>query len=381
MKDGGPRVFHVITSLVVAGAETVLWRLLSADRSSGSRVVGLRDMGAAGERIAALGVPVEALGLRRMADSLRAVAVLARRIRSARADVVQTWMYHADLLGGLAARLAGVPVAWGIRQTSLDPRGTRRSTLVVARACALLSRIVPRKIVCCSVASLRTHAAAGYAAEKMIVIPNGFDVASFRPDPRARSSVRRELGLAEDAPLVGLVGRFDPQKDHENFVRAAARLHAARPDVHFVLCGDGIDRGNRALAGWIDGGGLAGRFHLLGRRDDVARLDAALDVATSSSWGEGFPNAIGEAMACGVPCVVTDVGDSALLVGDTGRVVSPRDPEALADAWLALLRVGAEERLRLGALARKRIEERFELSSVAARYRRLHEEIARAGWS
>jgi glycosyltransferase involved in cell wall biosynthesis len=172
------------------------------------------------------------------------------------------------------------------------------------------------------------------------------------------------------------VARFDPQKDHQNFVRAAGRLASERPDLHFMLVGKGCDADNDRLAGWIAATGAAGRFHLLGLRTDVARLLAALDVAVlSSAFGEAFPLAVGEAMACAVPCVATDVGDTARIIGDTGRIVAPRDAPALAAAVLELLALSGAERAALGAAARERIEVRFSLPAVAARYAALYDEL------
>jgi glycosyltransferase involved in cell wall biosynthesis len=212
----------------------------------------------------------------------------------------------------------------------------------------------------------------------MVVIPNGFDLAGFKPDPVARISVRRELGIAEDSLLVGLVGRFNAQKDHSTFVHAAARLSAGLPGVHFLLCGDDITPAKAQHVRWITASGIRERCHLLGRREDIARLTAALDIATTTSaYGEGFPNVVGEAMACAVPCAVTDVGDSAAIVQDTGKVVPPRDPSALADAWLALIALGAEGRRQLGTAARKRIEKNFSLPLIVGLYQHLYEELSR----
>ena len=213
----------------------------------------------------------------------------------------------------------------------------------------------------------------------MVVIPNGFDLAAFRPDPPARWSVRHELSIPAETPLIGLVGRFHPQKDHQTFVQAAAWLHTRLPETHFLLCGDGITWENPTLAAWIETAGLRPCFHLLGRRDDIPRLTAALDLASSSSaYGEGFSNVIGEAMACGVPCVVTDVGDAALLVGSTGRVVPPRTPQALAQEWYALLALEREGKEQLGRAARQRIEAHFSLPAIVARYEALYAALASA---
>jgi glycosyltransferase involved in cell wall biosynthesis len=212
--------------------------------------------------------------------------------------------------------------------------------------------------------------------EKMLVIPNGSDLLTFKPNSGARLSVRKELGLQEETPVIGLVARFDLPKDHRTFVRAAGLLHTRIPDVNFVLCGDGITWVNPQLTEWIDAAGIRTCCHLLGRRLDIPRLSAALDVAVSSSaYSEAWPLSVGEAMACGVPCVVTDVGDCALIVGDTGRIVRPKDPEALADAWHELLTLSPDERARLSWAARRRAEERFSLPSTVAQYERLYAEL------
>ena len=377
------KVTHVITGLNTGGAETMLYRLLlHTDRAAyESEVVSMTDIGAIGEKIRALEVPVRALGMRRGVPNPLGVLRLARWLRQDPPDVIQTWMYQADLVGGLAAGLAGgAPVAWGIHNAYLDPRSTKRIKLWTVRACTWSSRWLPRRVVCCSEATREVHAKLGYPKKKMVVIPNGADLAAFRPDPEARPLVREELGLRSETPLIGLVARFDLPKDHRTFVRAAGLLHARMPDVNFVLCGDGITWENPQLAGWIDAAGVRSRCHLLGRRLDVPRLSAALDVATSSSsYSEAWPLAVGEAMACGVPCAVTDLGDSAVIVGDTGRVVPPRDPEALADAWHELLALPPDERARLGQAARRRMEEHFDLLGAVARYERLYEEIAPHG--
>jgi glycosyltransferase involved in cell wall biosynthesis len=361
----------------------MLYKLLSrTDRTVfETEVISLIDVGPIGQKIQALGVPVRALGMRRSGvPNLLAVLRLAGWLRQDPPHVIQTWMYHADLIGGLAATLAGrIPVAWGIHHTHLDPQNSRRSTIWIAMTCARLSRWLPARIVCCSEASRQVHAQLGYASDKMVVIPNGFDLAVFRPDPKARRSVRQELGIPAEAPLIGLVARFHPQKDHHNFFQAAARLHAQLPEAHFLLCGDGITWENSELTGWIKAAGIQGQCHLLGRREDILRLTAALDVAsTAAAYGEAFPMVIGEAMACGVPCVVTDVGDSAIMTGETGVIVHPKDPQALATGWSRLLlNMSREERVQLGLAARQRIMERYSLEKIARQYERLYESLAR----
>jgi glycosyltransferase involved in cell wall biosynthesis len=210
----------------------------------------------------------------------------------------------------------------------------------------------------------------------MVVIPNGFDTAAFRPDEDARRDVRRELGIAPDVEVVGHVARFDPQKDHRGLIEAAASVCRDRPAAMFVLCGNGVTDDNAALKSWIDRAGIAARVLVLGRRSDLARLTNAFDVAVSSSaYGEGFSNAIGEAMACGVPCVATDDGDGRRIIADTGRVVPVRQPGQLAGAIHELLSLPAGERKELGRAARSRVEEHYTISAVARQYEDLYREV------
>lgn len=357
----------------------MLYRLLSrTDRSEiDSEVVSLLDRGTMGERIEGLGVRVRHLGLPRGPGALTGIARLARWLRDDPVHIIQCWMYHADLVGGVAGRLARIrSVIWGIRQSAPDPRGTKRSTLWAVKAGARLSRTIPARIVCCSEASRRDHTALGYDPAKMVVIPNGFDLESFRPDPGSRLEVRRELGIPDAAPLVGVIARFHPQKDHRSFFDAASEVAERFPETRFLLCGQGVDATNQTLGQHIASKGLRGLVHLLGERRDVARLTAALDIACSSSaFAEGFPNAVGEAMACAVPCVATDVGDSAEVIGDTGRVVPRAKPDQLADAIKTLISAGPEERRRLGAAARERVSQRYSLPAVVARYQSLYREV------
>lgn len=372
------KIVHVITGMVRnGGAQTMLYKLLSGlDRTVWrAQVVSLVGIGPVGEKIRALGVPVRTLGMRRGVPNPFAVYRLSRWFRQDPPQIVQTWLYHADFLGGLAAKIAGdIPVAWNIRHSSLD--GDKLLSRWTVRVCARLSHRLPTRIVCCSEVARQIHIQLGYAADRMVVIPNGFDLAAFKPNPAARQSVRQELGLARETVLIGLVGRFHRQKDHRSFVEAAARLHTNFPEVHFLLCGDEVTWENPELVGWITAAGLRRRCHLLGRREDMPRLTAALDIATvASSYGEGFPNVVGEAMACGIPCVVTDVGDSPLIVQETGSVVPPKRPQALAAAWGRLIEVGPEERRRLGLAARRRVETHFSLPTVTGQYQRLHEEL------
>lgn len=373
------KVMHVITTLGPAGAETMLTRLVSGMDATSfeNEIVSLTGILDLADSMRAIGVPVRSLGMKKRLPNPFPVLRLARWIRQSKPDVIHTWMYHANLIGALAASLAGsVPVIWGIHHSGFDPRVDKRRTMFVNRACAFLSQGFAARIVCCSEASLRIHKELSYPADKLEVIPNGFDPERIKPDPTARGSVRKELGIRSDAVLIGIAARFHPHKDHRNFIRAAALLHKQIPKVHFLLCGLDITRENSQLKSWIEEAGIGDRCHLLGLCQDMPRFFAALDIATTSSCSEAFPVVIGEAMACGTPCVVTNVGDSALIVDKTGIVVPPQNPEALARAWCHLIMAGPEVRRLLGLAARRRIQQHFALPAIVQRYQAIYAELA-----
>lgn len=361
----------VITGLSTGGAENMLSKLLSAmDRAEFDPVVlSLRDHGTMGSRIEKLGIKVFDIDVRGEIPSLTGILRLRRVVRQVRPDLIQGWMYHGNLAAWLAARMAPVrvPLAWNIRHTIYDLKKEKPITAQVIRVGARLSS-TPSRIVYNATVSARLHEKFGYDPSRTVVLPNGFDCERFRPSIEARAGLKRELGVSEDATLIGMVSRYHRVKDHGNYLRAAGMLAARRSDLEFVLVGKGLDPGNGELLKAIDEQGLGGRVHLLGERHDIPYITAGLDIATSSSWAEAFPNVVGEAMACGVPCVVTDVGDSSVIVGETGVAVPPRDSAALAAGWGKLLDFSPEQRLRLGAAARQRVVEKYSLASIARQY-------------
>ena len=373
------RLTHIITGLNTGGAEMMLYNVLSQmNRDAFSaEVISMLDAGTLGEKITRLGIRVRTLNMRPGIPSPRALWRLVQMLKEHPPDLIQTWMYHANLMGSVAAVMAGnIPIVWGIHHSNFDPHKSKRRTVWTMKAAALLSSRVPKGVICCGEAPKRVHIQAGYDAQKMTVIPNGFDLEEFSPDALARLAVRRELNIPNNAPMIGLVARFHPKKDHRTFIEAAGLLHQTRPEVYFILCGEGVHPENQELFGWIQKAGLTDRCRLLGAREDMPRLMAALDVATSSSsYGEGFPIVLGEAMACGVPCVATDVGDSALLIGATGRIVRAQHSRSLAQAWDEVLNLSPQERASLGQQARLRMERNFSLSGIVRRYENFYKEI------
>ena len=372
-------VAHVITSLDVGGAERALTHVAAGLRRRGVRqlVVSLLPPGRTARTLEEIGVPVHGLDLRPDAPLRSGVALagLVGLLRRARPDVVQTWMYHADLLGGTAARLAGVEaVAWNVRHADLPLEGYGRSTAAIGRLSVPASRVVPRLIVTNSLAAREAHAARGYPRERMRVIPNG--VAGPARAGLTRTAARHVLGLRHEAPVVGHVGRFHDQKDYPTLLRAAREVLDRVPDVRFALVGEGLESENATLVTWIRDAGVERAVHLCGPRADASRLPVAFDVAVSSSaYGEACPNTLLEAMVLGTPVVTTDVGDSGRVVGTSGVVVPPRRASSLAQAVASLLQRGPEERARLGLLARRRVEEHDSLAAMVDGYEAVYREL------
>ena len=373
-------VMHVITSLDVGGAETMLAQLVASDTSGtvSHGVVSLKPGGALRASLEDAGIPVTDVGVGRRRGALTGLVRLAGLIRSRRPAVVHTWLYHADLLATLALLLSGrwraTRLVWGVRCSDMDMRRYSLGTRGVLKLLPLLS---PRTdlVLCNSDAGRAVHERLGYRPPRWRVIPNGVDVERFRPRPGERAAIRAELGLDDLSFAVGMCARVDPMKDHDNFVKAAAMFAEAEPEARFVLVGAGTDKPGSTLHQAIAASGIAARFVCLGQRQDIGRIHSALDVATlSSAFGEGFPNVLAEAMACGVPCVATDVGDSASIIGDTGLVVPPGNAEALSAAWDRLRHESCEHRAIRGAAARRRVTGRYALGTMIEAYRTQYRE-------
>ncbi|MEQ9607597.1 MAG: glycosyltransferase [Kiloniellaceae bacterium] len=368
------RILHVINGLQRGGAEAMLTKLLSRMDSTRfeNHVVTLISGGALWHDVEPHCRSLASLDLNSPAQVPLSVFALWRRMRALKPDIVQTWLYHGDLVGSVAARLCGLPLIWNIRCSNID---TRQYSFASRSVLAVLPRLsgLPAAVIANSRAGRLAHEALGYRPKRWVVIPNGFDTDRFRPDPAAATDVRKELGLAPDAFVVGMVARFDPQKDHETFVRAAA-LHAGHhPQTRFVLIGRGLNVECGPIVASVHANGLQDKVLLLEERPDIPRVLQAFDVATlSSAFGEGFPNFVGEAMSCAVPCVVTDVGDSAVIVGETGRVVPPGDPAALAAAWATLADADPSARRALGEAARKRIVDHYALPAIVRQFEDLY---------
>lgn len=364
---------HIISSLNDGGAEAVLFRLCTHDQSNRHTVISLMDEGKYGPLLKRAGITVYCLDIPRGLLTPGGIWRLARLLRRHRPNVVQTWMYHADLIGGLMARLVGIRrVCWGLHNSNLDADKTKKATILVARFNAFISRWVPIRIISCSQQAASVHQALGYPADKFAIVPNGYDLSQFKPTTESRMALRREWAIADGLPLLGMVGRFDPQKDHLNLITALGIIKRKGHDFRCVLVGQGLVESNAELLSWLACHDVSDRVLLLGPRGDIPAVMNALDIhVLSSSYGEAFPNVLCEAMACATPCVTTDVGDAGLIVGDTGWVVEAGAPDRLADMLnlaLGQMRSAPKAWQQRRLASRTRIVDNFCIDKMVAGY-------------
>lgn len=374
MVEAPIKVLHLISTLDVGGAEQNLLRLISTmDKSTfDNHVVCMTKPGIVGQELEKTSTPVLSLNMKKGVPDIRAVLRLRFLARLMRPDIIQCWMYHANLLG--LSLLKPKRTLWNIRCSDLDLSLYGHIYRFAVMAGARLSSL-PYAVAANSISGKKVHEGLGYHPKKWAIIPNGFDTHIFKPDLEACSQIRSDLNIPRDALVIGLIGRFDPMKDHATFFSAASLFLRSHPDALFILAGRGVTDQNPRMRDSMGAITDQKKFHLLGERDDIPRILSAMDIATSSSISEGFPNALGEAMACRVPCVATDAGDSRLLLGDTGIVVDRKSPQELCKAWDIIARMTPETRLDMGSRARERIQKHYSQDKTTRSYEDLYWQI------
>ena len=360
---GAVKVMHVITDLDVGGAERMMTSYLMSQRDCAPEaiVVSLLPGGSFSKGLRLAKIPVIDLNMRRNTPSVASVFRLAKLISEEKPDVIQGWMYHADLLTSLAllisGRVSSTRFYWGVRCSDMDTSKYGLALRLTIWACTWLSWL-PDGVIANSFAGRRVHRDLGYRARQFAVIPNGVNTDRFRPDPDARRRIRGELGIEDDTPVIAMIARVDPMKDHGTFLAALDRL----PGVAAILAG----KGTESIENRPD-------LYCLGVREDVQEIYAASDIIVlSSAFGEGFPNVLVEGMACGLAPVATNVGDCAEIIGGVGHVVPPRNPVALAEAVRKILASDEEEIRAIGRRSRQRITELFSLDRATTAFDRLY---------
>lgn len=374
------QIIHLVNDVGYGGAQVLLKRLSIGLKEKGFEqcvvsVLPLENIGKLAPEFERAGISVFSLDMEGPLSGFRGVIKFAAMIREKRPELIQTWLFHSALIGEIAALLSmrNPKTLWSIHHTRLGKESSKFGTRVVHRILAWISPVRPRKIIYCSKAGLDLHHECGFDSSKSELIFNGTDTSVYRPDPAVKAGLRKELGIPADAPLIGMAGRYHPQKDFPNLLRAFAIVQQAIPGAHLLACGPEVSRDTAALRELADACPLPSQVHLIGPRRDMASIYPALTLGVLSSCeGEAFPLVLGEAMACEVPCVATDVGDSALIIGDTGKVVLPRDPAALAAAMIELLKLPGDEFEELCKAARARVNRKFTLKTYVSAHASLY---------
>ena len=385
MGSGSLKIVHVITGLETGGAEMMLYKLLREMQKFDNEtvVVSLMEDGAVSELISEINIPVYTLGVSQgEVPGFRKIWWYIKLVRKYRPNIIQGWMYHGNIAATIAAFFMGKKSKhyWNVRQTIYSYKYEKSLTRIIVRLSALISRM-PNKIIYNSHLSKSQHEGCGFSARNSVVFPNGFDLNEFSPSKKCRVGIREYLKIKGDSIVVGHVARFHPMKGHIDFLRSAGIVLKRYSDIHFVLIGQGVDYDNKRLMDGIQKIPKSENIHLLGKRMDISEIMPSFDIFVSSSgWGEGFPNVVGEAMSSGVPCIVTDVGDSALVVGSSGYVCKPNDSIELAGYIIRMIN-NKSARFDMSISGLKRIKKYFSIEFVSDKYLSLYCNEAHEGFS
>jgi len=372
------KIIHIITGLNDGGAEHTLFKICKYDTLNKHIVISLTGHGKYFFLLKKLGIKVYNLDANFF--SIYKFFFLIRLLRFLKPNLVQTWLVHADFIGGIAARLAGIKnVVWNIRYSNLERGKAKLTTVLIIKILSKLSFLIPKLIVIVSKRAKKIYEMKGYDKKKLVFIPNGYDLSSLTINEPKKNFFHRKYNIKKKVPLIGNVARYDPKKDHSNLINALSLIRSKNIDFFCVLVGSNIDQNNIELVSQIKRLKLSNYVKLYGQNKNIAEVMNGLDVyIQSSSYGEGFPNVVAEAMACGTPCVVTDVGDAALIVNKNGWIVPPNNSIKLANAIeIALIEIEKNYWNKRCEEARIRIKENYDISNMIKLYNKLWQKVCR----
>ncbi len=366
------KVLHIITGLGDGGAEHALFKICKYDTSNKHIVVSLKGPGKYYLSLKKIGIEVYFLNLNFF--SFFKFIILIKLIRSIKPDIVQTWLVHADFIGGIAAKLSGFSkILWNIRYSNIETGKAKLTTIIIIKILAFLSYLIPKTIITVSKKAKKIYEIEGYNKQIIKFIPNGYDLSILKENKYEKINFRKKINHKKNIPLIGKVARYDPQKDHLNLLNALFLIRNKKIDFKCILVGFNINKKNLELVSNIKKLNLSNHVKLLGQKKNISEVMNALDLhILSSRYGEGFPNVIAESMACGTPCIVTDVGDSAYIVGKTGWIVPPKNSVELARAIeLAFLEKDTSNWRKRSISARLRIKKKFSITQMINLYNKI----------
>lgn len=366
------KILHIITGLGDGGAEHTLFKICKYDFENEHIVISLKDDGKYFSLLKKLGIEVYSLNFKFY--SINKFFSLIMLLRFLKPDIVQTWLVHADFLGSIAARLAGIKnIIWNIRYSNIEIGKAKLTTILIIKILSILSNSIPKSIVTVSKKAKKIYELAGYNKKLFKTIPNGYDLSILKINKYQKIKFRKKNKIKINIPLIGKVARYDPQKDHLNLLNALSLIRLKNIDFFCILIGFNISKKNISLVSEIKRLKLSNHIKLMGQHDNISQVMNGLDLhVLSSSYGEGFPNVVAESMACGTPCVVTDVGDSAFVTGKTGWVVPPKNSIKLASAIENALK--EKDTVKWNKRCNKvrlRVKENFSIANMIKLYKKL----------
>jgi len=373
-------ILHIITDLDIGGSEIMLIKLLyhlKKDRFK-NFVVSLKSNNPLKKFLKDKNILIYELNLDYSRNKFNKVLNLLKIIKNYKPDIIHTLLYHADLIGIIIGKfILNKKVIWNIRCSNMNLKKYGKSGYLVFKLCSNLSNF-PNSIIFNSEIGKYYHINKGYCPKESYIIPNGFDLSVFKPDNIKRELFRAKYNINKNCICIGIASRYDMMKDHDNFLMAASLIKNKLKNIKFLMCGNNVDPDNKDLISKINYYDLHKNVILLGKLSNIIPFYQSLDIyCSSSSFGEGFPNAVGEAMACGVPCVVTDVGDCKKIVKGVGLVVPPKNSNELSKAMLKLINMSKQERKSLGLKAREKIKKNYDIKNIVKQYENLFIKIAR----
>ena len=368
------RILHIISGLGDGGAEANLYNFVCHTKNQINYVISLKDKGKYGPLLEKKGIEVYYINFSNIISFVNKFIYLFKLIKKLKPDIVQTWLYHADLIGGCAAYLAkSKNIFWGIHHTSLEYRFNKKSIILISKLNSFLSNIIPRRIVVCAEKSMDEHIKKGFNKYKFIVIRNGLDLNKFKLSESIRKKYREKIKINQSELLLGTVARFNPIKDFPTLIKAIKKLKSSGLDFKYLFVGENMDLDNKTLVNMIEKYNLKDTIKLIGQEESISSVMNAIDLHILSSKSEAFPMVILESLACGTPSISTNVGDVSRIIKNKKFLVDKENYLSLYNAINEFLNLELEEKEKISKEGIDHIKFNFSIEKMTKEYLKVYE--------